>query len=457
METTENSISNEIRQEEDAFLKAATADPDHQELGGGIPDHVAGKQTVLKQNINAVVNTDGTAILPTGTWDLWIVQWDIESVEPLTGHYLQRVSGSNGYYKNTPISNLTVGGLCCYVMSPGTSPFPSDNPSTIGPVAPLKTVQLIFGGSVINERTRSVGMNFKTKYIGNALNAQGQIVQAQQYNFKNKNFCYWNDTVITDSVEGEITTIIDIPPGSAPALMAYQGSINKDVMKGSYQSAIMNYFNNEPERKNGFLRNYFSSVKPSGSSNYLDLFVGHRKRFGGVVDVCPGYWDNGANMSFAVYTGLIGSGGVSVTRELIQQNFPQYGDALFPLATNAPLCNNAVIEDVVNAQALTSPFGDFDDNASGGFMKKMFGAYKKIKKVAAPIAKAVLPPSQLALINGLARSAKPYTSLMKTVIKQPRSNLNSAKQVAKRRKTQKQISQATAQLQQLQHKALTQS
>jgi len=123
----------------------------------------------------------------------------------------------------------------------------------------------------------------------------------------------------------------------------------------------------------------------------------------------------------AVWTGLIGNGTVQVSREMIVQNFPNYGDQFFNLCEPAPFCNDSVIEDMINTQRTAVQFWDFNDNASFKFAKAMINTYNKVKKVASPIAKAVIPPQQLALINAAAKAAKPYTSVAKAVIGKPKA------------------------------------
>lgn len=407
----------DLKTEEIAFLDSATANPDRQDNGGGIPDHIAGQQLVLRNQISTQVDAIGV-VASDATYDLWMVDWDVEVVTASYGYYRARNnSGANGLWDDTYGLQLPVGGLCLYVMASGRSPFPSDNPSTIGPVAPLRTIQLIFDSTLLQERSRVIGKNFKAAYTGNDLNRQGLITQSAMYNYKNENFCAINPGAVANNPSATfMADIIDMPPGSAPALMAYKRAVQKKVEKGVFQHAIMNYTDSMPQRKNGKIRIYFSSVKPTGSSTYLDLFIGNVLDFNAIITRTAGYWETSSNIHMAVWTGLIGNGTVQVSREMIVQNFPSYGDQFFNLCEPAPYCNDLVIQDMINAQRTSVQFWDFNDNASWKFAKSMISTYNKVKKIAAPIAKAVIPAPQLALINAAAKAAKPYTSVAKAVV-----------------------------------------
>jgi len=405
------------------FIDAAIQNPDN-DRRGGIPDLVNGPSFTRSQTISP--NVVGSAVA-TNTYDVYIVQWDFEVLETdtCTGRYFVRSTDPahpNLYDFNGPTFSIETGALVAYVMDSGTSPFPSKNPSVIGPVAPKSVVPLKFGSDVLSGNTRIVGSDFQVKYVGPEVTAQGIWTQSTYSSYKSFENSYFTPGASSAAIAGDqiLTDTKELPPGDISSMVKYPGSCQRPAFDGVLQSAVINFHHNYPTLPSNTYKKY-RGIIPTGATAHFDLFVAqHRSVVNGHVSALnnPQIWDSNCEIHYAVGTGLPKDAPLQLIRRITVETFPNPNDDLIAFAHPSPMADMVLLADVMNAFRSSQRFWAARDNALGNFSRALRKAVKKTVKVGKNVAQvaAVTNPQVAAGLesykgmSSLAKGKKPVTS-----------------------------------------------
>jgi len=427
------SLDNTLREEENKFLETVIQDPDKKDLRGGIPDLIDGYSFTRTQTISTQIDASGTGL--TGNYDVWIVDWDNESTQPLLAHYRDRnpnnIANAENTYDASPESALDVGGLVAYIMAPGTSPFPSNDPSIVGPTVPLKTISLKFDASVLSGNTRVVGKDFEVKYTAPEISAQGLWTQSSYSTYEQTALSYLYEPAGPSSgtiVQKFYGPIKGCPPGTTSNIVKFPNTVQRPAFDGVLQAAVMNYFDNVPHLPQNFEKVYKSSVKPTGATQYQDLVLCNQDLltfnnisgdpatwYGLPASFNPQFWKSNSEIHFAVCTGLANTATMQMWRTMTVESYPDPTDVLITFAKPGPLVNMQSLEVAMNAVRSSQQFWAAGDNDFGSFAKGLKGAFQKFKKVGMTglrVAAAVNPAGGAASALMKANAAKDQ---MKTV------------------------------------------
>ncbi len=400
----------------EGFIDAAIQNPDN-DRRGGVPDLVNGPSFTRSQTISATI--DGKFVITDPLYDVYIVQWDFECLDTdvCTGRYFTRNNSgvAENFYDASPINTFEVGGLVAYIMEPGKTPFPSNNPQVIGPSAPVQTVPLRFNSSMLSGNSRVVGSDFQVKYLGPEVSAQGLWTQSTYSSYKARDHSYFTvgagaATAVQDDIYTETK---EMPPGDISSMVKYPGSVQRPAYDGILQSAIINYHNNFPSLP---LHNYkkYKGIRPTGAANNFDLFVAEHKNAADIVTLPnPPIWDANCEIHYAVGTGIPIAHPLQIIRRLTVETFPNPNDSLIAFAHPSPLADMVLLADVMNAFRTQQRFWQAKDNALGNFSRALRKGVKTAMKVgkAAGTVAAVSNPQVAAGMQTL-KTAK---QTMKTV------------------------------------------
>jgi len=425
-------ITNIMKNEENKFLETVIQDPDVKDIRGGIPDLVDGYSFTRTQTLS--IQLDKSASGPaTDNFDIWIVDWDNESTAPLLAQYYLRDPNSVGagkgdaFYSVIPAAawQLDIGGTMAYVMTKGTSPFPSSDPSTVGPTQPLAQISLKFDGSVLSGNSRVVGKSIEVKYTAPEISAQGLWTQGTYTTYEqdsNINFvgppADASPGIIYNSVR---TTIKGCPPGTVKDIVKYPNTIQRPAYDGVLQAANMNYFANVPHLPAPFDKVYKADVVPTGATQFWDLILRQDYAAGyaaanTIYNFTPAnplqpYWKTNSEIHFAVVTGLTNLATLQLWRTLTLESYPDPTDPLITFAKPAPLVNMHALEIAMNGVRSSQQFWAAGDNMFGTFAKGLKGAFKKFKTVGSMglnVAASTNPAAAAALnqVNSMKAEAK---------------------------------------------------
>lgn len=363
------------------FIDAAIQNPDN-DRRGGIPDLVNGPSFTRSQTISTKI--DGSAVVAT-TYDVYVVQWDFETLTQCVGRYYIRSTDPlyPNFYHNVSTFAIETGSLMAYVMEPGFSPFPSNNPAVVGPSAPVAVFPLRFTDSLLSGNTRVVGSDFQVKYAGPELSAQGIWTQSSYSSYKTEETNYFNAGPVPANAYNwsKYTETKEMMPGDPSSMVKYPGSVQRPAYDGVLQSAIVNYHNNYPSLPANKYKKY-KGIVPSGSVNAYDLFVGQMEApAGGVIYNAPPMWDSNCEIHFAVCTGIPKDHPLQLIRRLTVETFPNPNDALIAFAHPSPLADMSLLADVMNAFRTEQRFWASRDNALGNFSRALRKGVKKTMKV----------------------------------------------------------------------------
>lgn len=427
-------VANTMSAEENKFLETVIQDPDNKDVRGGIPDFVDGYSFTRTQTISTQIDSSGTA-LTGNTYDVWIVDWDFESTTPITANYRVRDNDPNfqDVWDTNVSATLPIGGVQVYVMQPGNSPFPSNDPAITGPVAPLKTIGLNFDNSVFSGTTRVVGKDIECQYTAPEISAQGLWTQGTYASYDDPcNVILYNNA---DPIAGAhafpgdcvAATRKQIPPGSVNTIVKYPNSVQRPAFDGILQAANMHMHDNFPTLPRKLPRVYQSTIFPTGANNALDLHVcnipnGNAQNY---TTGFPVYWDSHSDIHYAVCTGLTKDATLQLWRTLTTETFPDPSDSLISFAKRAPLVNMHALEVCSNAVRSQPQFWASGDNAFGGFAKALKGGFKAFKKVGMGGLRvaAVSNPAAAAALNQ-ANSMKAQAKQMQSAFHNNNNNMH---------------------------------
>jgi hypothetical protein len=403
MEQTEKQIEHEFRTNDSKFFDAATQNPDVRDRAG-IPDGVNGASFIRSQKIQAIVDTNGAG-LAGDSYDLYAVDWNVEfssrtGVSPKARWYVELPYGNAppGYgvvFDQSTIGQLAVGGLTLYVMEPGETPFPTDDPAKVGPVAPKKTIHVLFGDDIFSGTTRVVGKSFKMVYTAPELTAKGSVTQSEQVNYEHRNTLYWalnGDPPILSGASFPMES--RLPAGSSRDMVKYPGSKVRSAYDGVLQSANIQLDNNRPSMPNFDPVLWRSGDKPVGSNQYYHLYYGPEFTNGVIPaeTISNPKWDSNSDIHMAVFEGLPKEATFQVSRMITVESFPSATSDLIAFAKPSPLANPTAITNAMNAVRSENRFWAASDNDFGNFAKALKKGVSKVSKAALNVA-AIHPAS----------------------------------------------------------------
>jgi len=423
MEHTEKQIEHEIRSNDAKFIDAAIQNPDVRERGG-IPDGVNGASFIRSQKIQAIVDVNG-ADLAGNTYDLYCVDWNIEfssrnGVSPQAFYFNElnipgQMDGYGAKMVNTPLFALPVGGLTLYIMEPGTTPFPSDDPQKQGPIGPKKTIHVLFGDDIFSGNTRVVGKSFKMVYTAPELTAKGSVTQCEQVNYEHRDSIYFGPQDSPEVVNSLTFPMVSrLPPGSSRDLVKYPGSVVRSAFDGVLQSANIQLDNNRPSYPNFDPVFWRSGDRANGTTTYVHLYYGPRLGFGmgginlDLDSVLQPKWDSHSDIHMAVFEGLPLEATFQVSRMITVETFPSATSDLIAFAKPSPMANPTMVTNAMNAVRLENRFWAASDNDFGNFAKAMKKGINKVSRAAVNVA-AVHPSSA-----GYVQAARTAPKLAKT-------------------------------------------
>ena len=395
---TEKQIENSIRQNDNAFFEAAVQNPDVRERGG-IPDAVNGASFVRSQKIQQVVDTTGAG-LSGNTYDLWIVDWNIEfsgsnSASPTARYHTESTPAPGPVFSKSVFDvaeqfSIPVGGCTCYIMEPGQSPFPTDDPSKLGPVAPKKTYHLLFGDDIFSGSTRVIGKSFKAVYTAPEISAKGSVTQAEQVNYEHRNWLSFHqngDPANPVQFYG-IPMESRLPPGSTKDIVKYPGSVVRSAFDGVLQAANIQLDHNRPSTPNFDPVAWRSLDRPGGSGNPYILYWGPYAPGGAIQLPTISYpkWDANSDIHMAVFEGLDIGATFQVSRMITVETFPNAASDLIAFAKPSPLANPKAVYDAMNAIRNEERFWAAADNDLGNFAKALKKGIKRTAKAATAVA-----------------------------------------------------------------------
>lgn len=396
---TEKQIETSIRQNDTAFFEAAVQNPDVRERGG-IPDAVNGASFVRSQKIQQVIDTTGAG-LSGNSYDLWLVDWNIEfsgsnSATPTAGYYTESATApgrpfTKAVFDRNALYFIPVGGLTVYLMEPGQSPFPTDDPSKIGPVAPKKTYHLLFGDDIFSGSTRVIGKSFKAVYTAPEISAKGSVTQAEQVNYEHRNFLSFHEGADIANPATFYTVPMEsrIPPGSTKDIVKYPGSVVRSAFDGVLQSANIQLDHNRPSMPNYDPVAWRSLDRPAGVGAPLILFWGPYSQGGGIIQptsIAYPKWDANSDIHMSVFEGLDIGATFQVSRMITVETFPNAASDLISFAKPSPLANPKAVYDAMNAIRNENRFWAAADNDLGNFAKALKKGIKKTAKAATAVA-----------------------------------------------------------------------
>jgi hypothetical protein len=385
--------------QETEFVDAASSNPDTT-MRGGIPDEIDAPSVVQMQKIAVQIDASGTTIAPTGTFDVYIVDWDIEPTNGVAGlaRFLDR--GQEDYYDSSPLTALQVGGVQAYVMAPNTSPFPSNSAGIAGPVPPLKTIPLLFQNDIVGSTSRVVGKGMECHYTGNPLQVQGvwtqsSVPQYPKFTLQRGNAGASFAIPWTDIWTANKTAL---PIGDVPTALKYPGAVQRNMIDGILQNSIVNLSMATPHLPTSNARCYRADVTPTGAAHPIDLLYKPQiDPATGLVTPIQAYYETNSDITIAVATGVIGSGTLELSRTITVEKFPGPADPLISFARPSPMVNHDAIENFMNAIRAEPRFLAVKDNDFGTFARNVARGFKKAARVARVVAPALLPPAQLAM------------------------------------------------------------
>jgi len=253
---------------EDLDLAANTvfSNPDTDAIGLP-PDGYRGLATTTVQRVQDSI-TGSSYGQPV---DVWYVQWPFEPVgqggqnvgiwmygfgqdASFAQNQLQPTSSISTWTTGGFAGTLEVGGLCCYVMKRGQSPFPGP----YGPFDPLETKRLLFGEDVLHDNARVIGGFYEVIDTTNALNQQGTSYHASIENPTNeKVFVYGIDnpalTPGTSSSTSWSNCDQELCPIGDPAEMSkVMNSLTLAAKQGVFAPARLNLEGNSPTQGLGY-------------------------------------------------------------------------------------------------------------------------------------------------------------------------------------------------------------
>lgn len=245
---------------------AVFSNPDTDAIGLP-PDGYRGLATVSVQRVqDSITGSDFAEPV-----DVWYVQWPFEPVgtggqnvatwmfgfgqaPSFVQNQLQPVSEIAGYSAGGYAGTLEVGGLCCYVMKRGESPFPGP----YGPHDPLQVKRLVFGDDVLHDSARAIGGFYEVIDTTNALNQQGTSYHASIENPTNEKvqvFGVVNPTKVegVDSTWSWATCDQELMPIGDPAEMSkVMNSLTLAAKEGVFAPARINLEDNSPTQGLGY-------------------------------------------------------------------------------------------------------------------------------------------------------------------------------------------------------------
>jgi len=383
-------MASELQEDASEFVNTVIQNPDST-IRGGCPDMVDGYTFVRNQTISTQIDTSGVSV-PTPTVDVYIVDWDHESVLPILAKYYlcNYVTGAPNVFDDSATFQLETGGCIAYVMAAGTSPFPSTNPSVLGPVAPLKIVPLRFDGSILSGNLRVLGKNFEVKYTAPEVLAQGLITQSTYSSYESDEQVFLTTGGLTTNPVHSLFAVKEksLPPGDISNMVKYPGSVQRPAFDGVLQTAVIDYSDNRPSYPSHYGRLYRSPNINTVGANYGLMIAQATNSSGILVTPIPApYWRSNSEIHYAVFTGLIPSFSLQLYRSITVETFPNPADTLIAFAHRAPISNVKLLEVVMNGVRSTPQFWAAGDNANGDMSRTLLesiGTLITISEIVSP-------------------------------------------------------------------------
>jgi len=396
------------------MLDTATQNPDSNQYMCP-PDGVTGSSTIARQKIVRTIANTGIA------YDYWIVQWDHEPTEGSTctaawlcatavedttsgiptGALSQVQDIAGGWSAAGYSSSLTTGGLCIYQMKPGTSPFPSADPTVLGPVEPVSTTQLLYRPDVLHDLARIVGSNWELVDTTNALNQQGNCYQgAWDANQENIDSYQLYSTLAATQLFSPLNArTASCPPGTSEELVKVPHNRIAAAKQGTFVMNRIDMLNNKPTGGYGILQLYESTTQhPLMGGRRIFLALSNQNVFnsadaGATWHVSVNATQQGkiyktaVQMNCTVLTALSSTNySASVSREITVQCFTGPTSFYLPYS-RAMQCptDYAVLSALQNTMDSLPPFSPSKANAGGGFAKMAKGIWKKVAPIVKPV------------------------------------------------------------------------
>jgi hypothetical protein len=394
----------------EAALDTATQNPDSKEFTCP-PDGVRGLSTETRQKIVKSISLSGTA------YDLWIVQWDFEPSEtgatsatfyqtvapPDTGGYLagqiKPANSSTAWANGGFATSIICGGLCCYVMTVGQSPFPAADGS--GPFAPQQTIQLCFSNDILHDKVRVLGSNHELVDTTNSLNQQGNIFQGAWDALQEDPTQFQiNSLVLTSQEMTAFSARVGLcPPGTTGDLVKLNNNRVAAAKEGYFCMNRLDMCNNKPMGPMGINEAYESIPDHpalGGNQCWLVAFnVNHWAYDTGAnlassttngTQACN-VWPTAVGMNCTVLTGLNATNySANLSREITTQCFVRPGSqyAAFAKLKTTPV-DYTILGALQNVMDSVEMFQPSKSNKTGKFAKLTKKLFKTVSPIVRPI------------------------------------------------------------------------
>jgi len=387
------------------------------------PDGIRGLSTVTSQRVQATIKS-------TTDFDLWIVQWPFEPVgtaDPIGGFVIgfdTSPTSNPGYVIPAGVDpawnaaglaqGLQVGGLMCYQMLPGQSPFPG----RAGPYNPVNSYRLNFGPDVLHDNARVIGGFYEVVNTTAALYQQGTSTHASIENPTNEVFDVIIDregtlinppTVYPYRVTTQMVTVQQeqLPIGDLAEMTKVGNTLTLAAKEGVYTPNRINLEGNAPTSGLAYNAAFLGGSVAAAGLDYgtrrIALIVSSGILFNSVQwasetnsnqpeTLFNGIYARGQlyktnlNMQVSAFTGLTKESVFTVFRRMTSHCLCNTGSKFFSFARygGTPYSATAMAA-LLAAQENTPDFYPSASNKNGSAWKKMSGIFKKAMKVAAPV------------------------------------------------------------------------
>jgi len=450
----------------DKAANVVFGNPDDSKIGM-LPDGYRGLSTLTAQKLQKQINLQ-TYGVPT---DLWVVQWPIEPVgtaaidagwliglENGTTDYpnVVRLANSNPDWAAGGFANsLRIGGLCCYVMEAGKSPFPGPN----GPYNPLDTIQLNYDKDVFHDNARLIGGYYEVINTTASLYTQGSSYHASLENPTNETATVlftsipYGSPIPPGATRAYGTVVVDqdyVPLGDVSVMQKVRNSATMAAKEGVFAPLRINVCDNAPTQ--GISANtlftgptsFGSFTCPAGGRVLLSCGGLVRESYvegtpntdpQAVIQSFTGKaYKTNANVQVSAFLGLAAQTSFTVIRRAISHCLCTPSSEYFSFANYGDVPpDGAAMSALQAAIDITPDFYTSEWNANGKAWGKMSGVFKKALKAAKPfvapvkaMAKQVAAPMIQSAIQ-----ANPQLAIMQAGIKAVRKNAKAAKKTRK--------------------------